>query len=51
MISIIIPIFNGEEYIERCLKSVIGQSYSDLEIRCVDDGAIDDSLEVLKNGL
>lgn len=48
MISIIIPIFNGEEYIERCLKSVIGQSYFDLEIICVDDGSIDDSLEMLK---
>lgn len=44
MISIIIPVFNAEKYISRCIKSVVDQSYSELEIIVVNDGSIDNSL-------
>lgn len=44
MISIIIPVFNAEKYINRCIKSVVNQSYSELEIIVVNDGSIDNSL-------
>lgn len=44
MISIIIPVFNAEKYISRCIKSVVEQSYSELEIIVVNDGSIDNSL-------
>lgn len=44
MISIIIPVFNAEKYINRCIKSVVDQSYSELEIIVVNDGSIDNSL-------
>ena len=42
-ISIIIPVYNVSEYIERCLLSITGQTYKNLEIILVDDGSTDDS--------
>jgi len=42
-ISIIIPVYNVENYLENCLKSVVSQSYSNLEIILVDDGTPDGS--------
>lgn len=43
MISVIVPVFNIEEYIGECIESIISQSYSDLEIILVDDGSTDRS--------
>ena len=43
MISVIIPVYNVEEYLERCIDSVIAQSYRDIEIILVDDGSVDSS--------
>lgn len=43
MISIIIPLYNVEKYMDQCLKSVIAQTYKDLEIILVDDGSPDQS--------
>ncbi|MCH5281308.1 MAG: glycosyltransferase [Lachnospiraceae bacterium] len=42
-ISIVIPIYNTEQYIERCLRSIMCQTYTNLEIICVDDGSTDGS--------
>jgi len=42
-ISIIIPVYNVEPYIRRCLDSVVNQTYTNLEILCVDDGSVDNS--------
>ena len=47
-ISVIIPIFNVEEYLRECMDSVINQTLSDLEIICINDGSEDSSLDILK---
>lgn len=46
-ISVIIPVYNVEDYIEDCIKSVLRQSFHSFEIICVDDGSNDRSNEVL----
>lgn len=46
-VSIIIPVYNAETYIERCVNSVLNQSFIDLEIIAVNDGSTDDSLKKL----
>lgn len=43
LISIIIPVFNAEQYLERCINSVINQTYKNLQIILVDDGSSDNS--------
>ena len=47
-VSVIIPIYNVEEYLEECLDSVIEQTLEDIEIICIDDGSTDNSLTILK---
>ena len=46
-ISIIIPVYNAETYLYRCLASVISQTLSDIEVICVNDGSTDNSLSIL----
>ena len=48
LISVIIPIYNCEAYIVKCLTSVTGNTYQNLEIICVDDGSTDRSLDILR---
>ena len=45
-LSIYIPVYNGEKYIEKCLDSVIKQSYRDIEIYVYNDGSQDNSLSI-----
>lgn len=47
LISIIVPVFNDEEYLDTCLKSIIDQTYSNIEIILVNDGSTDNSLSIL----
>lgn len=46
MISVIIPVYNTEKYLNRCLKSVLNQTYNDLEVILVDDGSTDSSSSI-----
>lgn len=48
LISVIIPVYNTEAYMERCLDSVLNNSYHNLEVICVDDGSKDGSKEILR---
>lgn len=43
LISVIVPVYNVEKYLEKCVKSIINQTYKNLEIILVDDGATDNS--------
>lgn len=49
--SIIVPVYNVEKYIERCLDSLINQSYDDYEIIIVNDGSTDSSVDIIKKYL
>ena len=46
-ISVIIPIYNSEKYIPRCLDSICGQTYKNIEIVCIDDGSSDKTCKML----
>ena len=46
-VSIIIPVYNAEKYIRKCLDSVITQTLRNIEIICINDASIDNSLEIL----
>lgn len=46
IVSIIIPIYNSEKNIKKCLESIINQTYTNLEIILIDDGSTDNSIEV-----
>lgn len=48
-ISTIIPVYNAEKYIARCLDSILGQGIEEQEIICVDDGSSDNSLNILRD--
>jgi len=47
-VSIIIPVYNTQKYLKRCINSIIDQTYSNLEIILVNDGSTDNSLEICK---
>lgn len=48
MVSVIIPVFNVEKYLGRCLDSVINQTYRNIEIILVNDGSTDKSLDICR---
>ena len=45
--SIVVPVYNVEQYLDECLKSIISQDYGDYEVLCVNDGSTDRSREIL----
>ena len=48
-ISIIVPVYNVEKYLARCLDSILCQTFEDIEIICVNDGSKDNSLKILES--
>ena len=46
-VSVIIPVYNAETYLEECLDSVLSQTLKDIEVICIDDGSWDNSLSIL----
>jgi len=49
IVSVIVPIYNREKYIARCVDSILKQTYTDFELILVDDGSKDTSLAICQN--
>ncbi|WP_060983150.1 glycosyltransferase family 2 protein [Vibrio splendidus] len=49
MISVILPVYNGEEYIYEAINSLLEQSFSDFEVICIDDGSKDATKRIIEN--
>ena len=49
LVSVIVPVYNTERYLERCLESIASQTYTDLEVIIVDDGSTDRSPEICQH--
>lgn len=49
LVSVIIPVHNGEKFINRCVISALNQDYPNVEVIVVDDGSTDKTLSILKN--
>ncbi len=47
-VSVILPVYNVEKYLEKCLDSLLNQTLQEIEIICINDGSKDNSLEILK---
>ena len=48
LVSVIVPVYNGEIFLEKCLQSVICQSYTNIEIIVVNDGSIDNTSLIIR---
>ena len=48
MISIIIPVYNVEKYIKRCVDSLLNQTYKNIEIILINDGSTDNTIRIIK---
>ena len=48
LVSVVLPVYNGEKHIEKSIKSVLSQTYSNLELIIVNDGSTDKSLEIAR---
>lgn len=48
-VSVIVPVYNIEKYLPRCIESIIAQTYKNIEIICIDDGSTDSSAEVVRS--
>lgn len=46
-LSVIIPVYNGEKFLDKCLSSLINQKYKNIEILCINDGSSDQSAEII----
>ncbi|MBR5638861.1 MAG: glycosyltransferase family 2 protein [Muribaculaceae bacterium] len=51
LVSIVIPVYRSRKYIEKCVRSVLDQTYKDIEIIIVDDGGKDGSIDIIKRVL
>ncbi len=47
--SLIVPVFNAEKYLDKCISSILNQTYDNIEVILVDDGSTDYSLDICKN--
>lgn len=48
-VTLIVPVYNTAPYLKRCLDSILSQTFQNFELLCINDGSIDNSLEILKH--
>ena len=48
LVSVVVPVYNVERYVEQCVESLTGQTLADIEVILVNDGSTDGSLELLR---
>ncbi len=48
LVSVVLPVYNSSAYLRRCMDAILSQSYSNLDVVCVNDGSSDDSLSILR---
>ena len=46
LVSVVVPVYNCEKYLERCLSSIFAQTYKNIDVICINDGSTDNSLEI-----
>lgn len=46
LVSVVVPIYNGEKYLSRCINSILGQTYTNIDLLLIDDGSTDNSYEI-----
>ena len=47
LVSVLIPVYNTEKYVEECVNSICNQTLQEIEILCLDDGSVDESAQIL----
>lgn len=47
-VSVIIPVYNGETYLRKCLDDILAQTLKEIQVICVNDGSTDGTLDILK---
>lgn len=50
-VSILMPVYNASDTLPACIESVLGQTFTDMEVVCVDDGSTDGSAEIIENAM
>ena len=48
MISVLLCVFNGENWLKECIESILNQTYKDFEFIIIDDGSFDNSPQIIK---
>ena len=46
LISVIVPVYNTEKYLRKCIESILSQSYKNIELLLINDGSTDSSAEI-----